>query len=157
MGYTHYWRKPKGLSEDKWAKYLKDVKKLLKGSRGVIQFESDENRCPAINHYVRFNGIEEDGHETFVLCRDESDFDFCKTACKPYDKYVTACLILAKLHFGDEISISSDGDREDWNEGHWLIHEKTDLVTEVLMDGEGDLQVNKFVPKSELDRMREKH
>ena len=48
-------------------------------------------------------------------------FNFCKTARKSYDKYVVACLILAKLCFGNDVKISSDGDLEDWEEGKELI------------------------------------
>ena len=108
MGYTHYWRQPNGLSKGKWAEYIKDVALVLKGSGADIQFECDVTGCPAVTkHCVRFNGIEDEGHETFVMSPKKSDFEFCKTACKPYDKYVVACLILAKLHFGDEIKIDN--------------------------------------------------
>jgi len=65
-------------------------------------------------------------HESFILERvynkpfglepDESGrhFEFCKTAYKPYDLAVTACLIIAKHHLGDEIVVSSDGEEKDW-------------------------------------------
>lgn len=43
-------------------------------------------------------------------------FDFCKTAYKPYDLAVTAFLIIAKHHLGDEIRVSSDGDRDQWQD-----------------------------------------
>ena len=44
--------------------------------------------------------------------REEKFFNFCKTAHKPYDKYVVEVLSLAEMRFGDLIEISSDGDWE---------------------------------------------
>lgn len=53
-------------------------------------------------------------HETFSLTREYVDaFAFCKTARKPYDLMVKACLILYKYFF-PYVTISSDGDEEDW-------------------------------------------
>lgn len=48
-------------------------------------------------------------------------FMFCKTAYKPYDKYVTACLVLAKRHFGKDVKVSSDGEIKDWEKGIDLV------------------------------------
>jgi len=72
------------------------------------------------------------GHETFVLCRKtwiqpdyrndkQTLFSFCKTARKPYDLMVQACLILYKFYFKDDVSIFSDGDDEDWSEAFKFI------------------------------------
>ena len=62
------------------------------------------------------DSIENDlDHETFLLTRkDSGNFNFCKTARKPYDLMVCAVLFLAKYHLKDKIKISSDGDMEDW-------------------------------------------
>jgi hypothetical protein len=67
---------------------------------------------------VLFNGRYENSqdHETFHF-PGEDGFSFCKTAAKPYDVVVTACLAVAKDIFGDEIDVSSDGDSEDWVKG----------------------------------------
>ena len=142
MGYTHYFRKKDGLTEANWGGFTEDVKKVLKDGKDIIQFEYDED-APAIanDHYVRFNGIEDEGHETFVLDYEKSRFDFCKTARKPYDKYVTACLILAKVHFGNEITVSSDGDLEDWNEGLELVKGLTGITLDLTEDIKGKFQV----------------
>lgn len=53
-------------------------------------------------------------HETFVLKRTNTSGDFCKTARKPYDLMVQACLLLYKYYFWDEVTISSDGNFDDW-------------------------------------------
>ena len=65
------------------------------------------------------------GHETFILKRkawknleyrknEPMLFSFCKTARKPYDLMVCACLILYKYYFKDEVIIHSDGGESDW-------------------------------------------
>lgn len=64
-------------------------------------------------------------HETFYIGRvviqpdyregKPTHFSFCKTARKPYDLMVQACLICYKIVF-PEVSICSDGDVDDWRE-----------------------------------------
>ena len=67
-------------------------------------------------------------HETFRLEQefDTSDyeptkknnkyFNFCKTAYKPYDLAVTACLVIAKHHLKTQITIKSDGEMQHWQD-----------------------------------------
>ena len=70
-------------------------------------------------------------HETFSLVQQMNDipehrqeeakqnkriFDCTKTAYKPYDLAVTACLIIAKHYLGNEIIISSDGELPQWKD-----------------------------------------
>ena len=61
-------------------------------------------------------GHETLGHETFEIQRrvKKKEFNYCKTARKPYDLMVCACLILLKWYFKDKVSISSDGGMRDW-------------------------------------------
>lgn len=65
-------------------------------------------------------------HETFgvsrILGKDahvtaDGFFDCCKTAYKPYDIVVTACLIVLKYYLGDSIRVSTDGEANDWADG----------------------------------------
>ncbi|EXJ68969.1 uncharacterized protein A1O5_07904 [Cladophialophora psammophila CBS 110553] len=66
---------------------------------------------------VQFNGIGEDGHETFLLRKENiTSFDFCKTVQKPYDLTVCLVLLRARQLAGDAFSLRSDGS---WNEGGW--------------------------------------
>lgn len=131
MGYTHYWyRKVKTLDKDKWQGFLADVQQMhlalgddedgnpieIKGWDGTGEPEfTDED--------VRFNGnsAREFDHETFHIPRvvarlgvDGDGFAFCKTAQKPYDLFVCACLLAAKKAFGKNIEIHTDGDAKDW-------------------------------------------
>ena len=142
MGYTHYWRKDPELPAKSWAAFTKDVTRLVqfvKDDVGIpLNWESDDKRAPAItSDLVRFNGVGEDGHETFFFKREASKedtarakkddwlrgkvFAFCKTAYKPYDIAVTAVLIAASKHFGEHILISSDGNDEGWKAGRNLV------------------------------------
>jgi len=135
MGYTHYFRTNQSVPLDKWTKLTVAVKKLMAG-QDMLQWECDIAKPPAVTHeMIRFNGIEGDGYETFLLPReskpasydnDKSGFCFncCKTAYQPYDKYVTAVLFLAKIHLGKDINISSDGDVSEWQDGIALVNEK---------------------------------
>ena len=59
---------------------------------------------------VRFNGVDEDSHETFYFSINKGGFNFCKTNLKPYDEIVCGCLYIAELIFGDDIKISGDSD-----------------------------------------------
>jgi hypothetical protein len=112
-----------------------DITILLEGSNSIIQREYDDESFPLVNgEQIRFNGKGEDGHETFLLAREDKPrewsekkdevFNFCKTAHKDYDVYVTAVLVLAKLHLKDNIRLSSDGDISDWQAGIALINSK---------------------------------
>ncbi|MHC4616437.1 MAG: hypothetical protein ACYTEQ_01655 [Planctomycetota bacterium] len=44
-------------------------------------------------------------------------FSFCKTAYRPYDIAVTACLVVLKHHLKDRIVVKSDGEHKDWFDG----------------------------------------
>lgn len=64
-------------------------------------------------------------YETFKFPRiykPENCFNFTKTAFRPYDLVVTACLIIAKHYLGNKITIYSDGDSPQWFDGAMLCH-----------------------------------
>jgi hypothetical protein len=66
-----------------------------------------------------FNGDDREGrgqaHETMMLTQFHyPEFAFCKTARKPYDWFVVACLLLAAKHCPGVWRISTDGSPEDW-------------------------------------------
>lgn len=80
---------------------------------------------------VCFNGFDDGendyAHETcYVALDDENyEFDFCKTARKPYDVAVCLTLLCFKHFFGDYFSYSSDGrnDDEGWSLAHTIFNE----------------------------------
>lgn len=135
MGYAHYWRKTKDASPETWAKFTRFIESAInrvdgKSTTSAGNFYSQpvkigdgmgEGDKPTITaDEVSFNGIDELAHETFFIKRTEKDgFNFCKTARKPYDVLVVACLVKAKgLGIIDEWS--SDGDMSDHEEGMML-------------------------------------
>jgi hypothetical protein len=50
-------------------------------------------------------------------------FQFCKTNGKPYDKFVTAILIIADNIAPGAIVVKSDGDAGDWQDGLDMGHQ----------------------------------
>lgn len=152
MGYTHYFYTKPTLDAKQFKSFAKDVKKLLNGVDEVA-FECDmvTKRPQVTNEVVRFNGKGDDGHETFYLAREskvsdwqrdkEMAFNFCKTACKPYDKYVVACLILAKGWFKDDIRFSSDGEIEELQEGLQIVQTLFKLNIELKKDDKGRINI----------------
>jgi hypothetical protein len=120
MGYTHYWR-----SDPAAVVAHPRFNELMQLMRIAAQFPHDyevtlryQNASVAGTpvKVLMVNGVGDKEHEDFVFPPREA-FDFCKTACKPYDEVVTACLTLAKHVLGDVIKVYSDGDPDDWTEG----------------------------------------
>jgi len=123
MGYTHYFGILKSPTPEQWEPIRKAVRKIFdnKALGSLIRFESNSTEPPlADEDVIRFNGIEDEGHETFYLPREDEGFQFCKTARKPYDDIVTACLIIVN-HFAPSCyDIGSDGDPENWEVGQQI-------------------------------------
>jgi hypothetical protein len=135
MGYTHYWNNNK-ISDKKWKNFIADVKKVkaILPNNIELAYEYDcPDRKPVIDgKQVRFNGIGDDGHETFLIEKKgvRDGFAFCKTARKPYDLMVCAVLILFSHHIGAKsASVSSDGDikGEEWAEAFALVEKATGI------------------------------
>lgn len=133
MGYTHYWT-PKKATAEKWNKFIEVAKELKSNlpkyseSAGGCYGEDAANwkrvlkisggmgtGKPNFNQKeVWFNGDEKRGldHETFFIAPDKNEWNFCKTARKPYDLLVCAVLIAAYEYL--DYDVSSDGRLEDW-------------------------------------------
>ena len=131
MGYTHYWTIfQEEIPQDIWRSFASDFIKILPQFMDKLDHETDQKFDINGNHII-FNGIGEEGHETFSMNTknkmEESHtgnieyFDFCKTARKEYDIAVCCALIIAKKYFGDIINVSSDGSDEDgWDKAKEL-------------------------------------
>lgn len=125
MGYTHYFEQHKPASREQWDRIADDFAYLYYfGHLPEIQFESDFDARPEITgETIRFNGVGNDGYETMLLSRYGQGFQCCKTAHRPYDLAITALLTVAHYHAPGVWEISSDGDREDWQEALELVTE----------------------------------
>lgn len=123
MGFTNYWTRPnKPVPAKAWDAFIADVRKIFKEHADIIARESDlPDRAPvADDTEVRFNGIGDEGHDTFHLTRDfepqdwrkpeDGQFAFCKTNRRPYNEVVTSILSCVEHHLGDIFNVSSDGE-----------------------------------------------
>jgi hypothetical protein len=149
MGYTHYWKftqNPKDIKdgEKKFKKavellkkclakvpaeldvpyYGKNTFKLAGGNGTGKPVFTDEKVC-----FNGFDGDEDLSHETCYIALDNPDgfdFDFCKTAEKPYDVAVCLTLLCFKKTFGDDFNWSSDGNGSEY--GWKLAHSIADNI-----------------------------
>ena len=122
MGYTHYLKTAhpnQGLIPmDRWEKIKIATICAIVESRVPISdlILNDSN--------IVFNGVGDGAHETFVVSRKVQDFDFCKTARKPYDQIVCMVLAYMLLVIPELVDITSDGvmtgpeAERNWNSAH---------------------------------------
>jgi hypothetical protein len=99
---------------------------LFQDGKDILAGGLCEGKPVADQNHIWFNGLEEDdqGHETFQITKKlDSQFNFCKTARKPYDKYVCAVLLACEYYAPGALDIGSDGYKEEWQEGIDLIKE----------------------------------
>lgn len=116
MGYTHYWTIHKDIPQDKFDEFVSDVRKIVDASVVILKR----------SRYTRDEVLLEGTHETFVVNRLVKDastrtlgWSFCKTARKPYDEIVVACLFaLEKTRCA---TWSSDGMSRDHEAGKKLF------------------------------------
>jgi len=135
MGYTHYFKQVKPVTNQQWmllTAQVANVYLLVQGREPldrklwICDYAGDAvlhdcnqlfcSTAPGGQNCISFNGygaLEQD-HESFLLCQQEQRDWFCKTAAKPYDFLVVATLILANTYCPDCYDISSDGDELDW-------------------------------------------
>lgn len=133
MGYTHYFPHTE-VSKSVWTDIVAGCKRACKLSGVRLVHEFDEEDLPPTfgEDAVWFNGAGADGHETFSLHRGGSGgFTFCKTASKPYDLAVTACLLIYKHFSPDTMKLTSDGDKKDWQAGKELAERALGLGVEI--------------------------
>ena len=127
MGYTHYFSHKK-ITKKKWEEITTDCIKLWENLPKHVLIDG-QNAYPTAKFsgdIIFFNGTDkgftqkdhelgkfpENGHETFVLKREGSD-DFCKTARKPYDLMVCACLLVL-AHYCPKMHLGSDAMDGNW-------------------------------------------
>ena len=146
MGYTHYWRQLRDFTDTEWQELTRLTNLIIADNEGILSAGFGEGGKPEVNgEHIWFNGLGEDSHETFRITKkkrakedyEEQEaydrrgaFEFCKTAHKPYDKYVVA--VLCALYNLSNVppqrnrnahpmrEITSDGNTKDWTEG--LFH-----------------------------------
>ena len=166
MGYTHYWTPKVSTAEDfkKFAATCKELHDALPektesagGYHGddelVIKGGLGEDEPIFSDEMVWFNGDAEKGldHETFALSHKDADWEFCKTARKPYDLLVCACLLAAHDILGYEIT--SDGGLDEWQEGISLYLD-TIYDIQTLEQKEKDEFVREILPEFLVEEIK---
>jgi len=126
-GYTHYFTWLQKPDEVSLSQCIGEMHLIVAARRTILAGEDGEGAPLVEAQQLVFNGIGDDGHEPFifpgVLERTPPDpkipagFNGCKTAGKPYDEVVTACLLVARDHFPSSVlRLRSDGS---WQGGDW--------------------------------------
>jgi len=130
MEYTHYWRQQRDFTDAEWDQIKKAFGAIHEKSGVLLTGPSGEPNDPIIcdDGRIEFNGVEDENndhaHETFIVEKIKtSGFEFCKTACKPYDDVVTGLLLYIDHAAPGAMSISSDGNMSgvDWETGRNLF------------------------------------
>jgi hypothetical protein len=144
MGYTHYWKinEVRGNAvenETNYLKALKDCQRIVKAYYKDNGGLSGYSAHTKLGQYggLNVNGKGEDAHEDFIMREhfNENDgFNFCKTARKPYDLVVVACLAVLKHRLKDSFKVSSDGDAKNWREGVEYARKITGLAIKNPLD-----------------------
>ena len=129
MGYTHYWTQTRSFTAEEWIEVSDDIREILSYVENLLGVpladgRGDAGTRPVFDNDIKFNGLGGDAHETFIVHRKREKSwsggklseDFCKTACKPYDVAVTACLCYLASVAGTH-TVSSDGKGSDFIAG----------------------------------------
>jgi len=113
MGYTHYWTIKEPIAQADWDKFLEGARQII-GTATEAGIQIEDNSTDSV---IAINGVGAGAHEDFVIVIEDSGYDLCKTAGKPYDTVVTAILIHLKQVLGSKVLITSDGAWHDWDGG----------------------------------------
>lgn len=116
MGYTNYFRNKRAFTDAEWKALTADVKKMLAESDiPVANGHGNKGSKPLFtSKHIMFNGVEDDSHETACVTKDAQEFEFCKTARKPYDALVVGLYKLIRK-YDPNVTLSSDGGDEVFN------------------------------------------
>lgn len=97
-GYTQYWSHG-GFTTAQWKKLLAATKKIISAAtrNGIlIAGPHGTGKPEPTRTHIALNGVGLGSHESFFLSRAPQDFEFCKTAEKPYDAVVVSIMAVAK-------------------------------------------------------------
>ncbi len=120
MGYTHYWTFGAFIEEKAHKKALQDCRKVIKASPVPLGNWEGTGK-PKLQDGFNFNGVGADAHENLMMGKEPNRENwFCKTAQKPYDIVVVACLCILQDSLGTSFNATSDGDPHEWEDGRAL-------------------------------------
>jgi hypothetical protein len=149
MGYTHDWKQG-DFTKAEWADIKRDVAVILQKAmeEGVTIGDAFGEvgavfRTEAWGEDIAFNGFGDESCETFWIGQKRAPLEswqtpaqrgraFCKTARRPYDVAVTACLCYLESVYPKKLQADSDGGVEDWQEGLALARRALPRLDNVL-------------------------
>ena len=113
MGYTRYWKRTNKKIDEQ---LIDAVREIIADcdTKGIKICNGSGLDNPVVTlDEIAINGNDEVGlaHETFYLGNEESNFEFCKTAYKPYDYAVRKILRFAEQN-GYVSDVSEDEEYE---------------------------------------------
>ena len=104
MGFSVYWEPIHPVSQSVWDTFIRRALHLIKKRRtGKVQLETklwepdNYMKTIKVKNVFLFSGTEEEGGETFTVCKDAiklSEYTWVKTNRNPYTFDVYVCLIL---------------------------------------------------------------
>jgi len=97
-GYTHYWGH-EGFEDDDWKKLTQAAKQIVskaKKDKVEIAGPNGKGKPEITDKWISLNGKEPEDYETFHLTKAAQDFEFTKTAHRPYDAVVVSIMAAAK-------------------------------------------------------------
>jgi hypothetical protein len=158
-GYTHYWTWKVAPDQPRLQRAIGEMNRLVEAKRSILDIERADEDAAAPDK-IFFNGVGDGAHEPFVF-PGKIGWQFVKTAMKPYDVVVTACLIVARDHFTrDELAISSDGTWDAWRGGRDLYIQVLErqpndpLESLPTPDDDDDGPLRMPEPKADTSRLR---
>jgi hypothetical protein len=129
MGYQK-----RAFTESEWLKVMMTAREVINSLPKDMIMGGNGTGYPITNKdEICFNGneIDDQYHETFHITKAKyADFNFCKTASKPYDVAVVAVLCLVEHIAPGVLNIGSDGNSKDWAAGLALAQK---IVPEVKL------------------------
>lgn len=144
MGYTHYISNKPAFSDAQWKAFTKDVQKLLRETNIPVAGPAGERGTRPLfsRDSISFNGVDEDSHETCFVDKGPAEFEFCKTARKPYDPLVVAVFKLVRKYL-PSTELTSDGGAGVF--GNVVVVEAPNGKRLTYLAGENDVKVGDLV------------
>ena len=114
-GYTNYWEQSEDFTNSEWSKIVRLAKATIKKAEklGIVIRDGWGKGKPKVNNNeISINGDAENNldHETFRITKKlNDDWDFTKTARKPYDAVVATILVGIQKIAPKKFKPSADG------------------------------------------------
>ena len=103
MGYTNYWECETDFTDEEWnavceeAQYMKEISNGYNLENMFRTLDSVDILKGKVINEICFNGVGDNGCETFYLTNKATSFSFCKTREMPYDIYVWHLLTFCQM------------------------------------------------------------